>query len=465
MTEELASLSLADISECLKSSPARVDELEESVTAARDAQPDHDPTPYREWRPDVLADMQTDAEKLLRAGKAGPLAGIPISVKDLYGVSGMETFAGTPKSLPEKFTQEGWLISLLRQQGAAFTGKTHTVEFAFGGLGVNGHWGSVRNPWDASVHRVSGGSSAGAGVSLSEGSALIALGTDTGGSVRIPAAMTGNVGLKTSIGRWPTDGVVPLSHTLDTVGLLTRTVADAAFAFAAIEGKTLLQKTGIHGLRIGCIRQMAFDDCSPGVAETVMTALHKLEAAGATLIDADFPEAEAAFDLLCHSGIPAMELRRFIDAELPGWLESMDWPVKRRMVGTDTSKVDFYEDRLKALAQAIASADARFADVDVMVCPTVSVTPPPADECDEPETYAPFNLRSLRNTAIGNYLGLCGLTLPVGRDSAGIPVGLQLLAKGGNDEQLLSVGLAVESLLGQAGDVIGRAPGVITPPR
>lgn len=465
MTEDLASLSLADISDCLKSSPARVDELEESVTAARDAQPDHDPTPYREWRPDVLADMQTDAEKLLRAGKAGPLAGIPISVKDLYGVSGMETFAGTPKSLPEKFTQEGWLISLLRQQGAAFTGKTHTVEFAFGGLGVNGHWGSVRNPWDASVHRVSGGSSAGAGVSLSEGSALIALGTDTGGSVRIPAAMTGNVGLKTSIGRWPTDGVVPLSHTLDTVGLLTRTVADAAFAFAAIEGKTLPQKTEIHGLRIGCIRQMAFDDCSPGVAESVITALQKLEAAGATLIDADFPEAETAFDLLCHSGIPAMELRRFIDAELPDWLESMDWPVKRRMVGTDTSKVDFYEDRLQALAQAIASADARFAGVDVMVCPTVSVTPPPADECDEPETYAPFNLRSLRNTAIGNYLGLCGLTLPVGRDSAGIPVGLQLLAKGGKDEQLLSVGLAVESLLGQAVEVIGRAPGVITPPR
>lgn len=465
MTKELAAQPLADIAERLKASPALVDELEESVTAARDAQPDHDPTPYREWRPDVLADMQTAAEKLLQADKAGPLAGIPVSVKDLYGVSDMETFAGTPKALPGKFTREGWLISLLRKQGAAFTGKTHTVEFAFGGLGVNGHWGSVRNPWDPSVHRVSGGSSAGAGVSLAEGSALLALGTDTGGSVRIPAAMTGNVGLKTSIGRWSTDGVVPLSPTLDTVGVLTRSVADAAFVFAAIEGKRQVQKAETGSLRIGCIRQLAFDGCSPGVTENVMAALKKLEAAGATLIDADFPEAETAFDLLCHSGIPAMELRRFIDAELPDWLESMDWPVKRRMVGTDTSKTGFYEDRLRALAKAIASADARFADVDLMVCPTVAITPPAVAECDEPETYAPSNLLSLRNTAIGNYLGLCGLTLPVGKDSAGMPVGLQLLARGGHDEQLLSAGLAVEGVLGQAADTIGRAPGVVTPPR
>ncbi|MEQ8709013.1 MAG: amidase [Rhodospirillales bacterium] len=463
--DSLAAQPLADIAECLRSSPERVRELEASVIAARAAQPRHDPTPYREWRPDILADMQSNAEKLLRSGKAGRLAGLPVSVKDLYGVRGMETYAGTPKALPEKFSREGWLVSLLRQQGAAFTGKTHTVEFAFGGLGVNGHWGCVRNPWDPAVHRVSGGSSAGAGVSLTEGSALLALGTDTGGSVRIPAAMTGNVGLKTSIGRWSTDGVTPLSHTLDTVGFLARTVADAAFVFAAIEDTSLPQATGPAGLRIGCIRQMAFDDCSPGVTENVMAALRKLEAAGATVTEADFPEAETAFDLLCHSGIPAMELRRFIDAELPDWLQSMDWPVKRRMVGTDTSKVDFYQDRLQALARAVASADARFADFDVMVCPTVSVTPPAVTDCEEPETYAPYNLRSLRNTAIGNYLGLCGLTLPVGKDNAGIPVGLQLLAKGGNDRQLLSVGLAVEALLGQGADILGPAPGVIIPPR
>lgn len=465
MTEKLFDRPLADIAAAVAEKPALARELAETVVAARAAQPERGPTPYREFRADIARSMASAAEDMAANGKNTALTGIPVSVKDLYGVKGTETFAGTPKALPAKFTEEGWLVSLLRKQGTLFTGKTHTVEFAFGGLGVNGHWGTVANPWDRENHRVSGGSSAGAGVSLTEGSALLALGTDTGGSVRIPAAMTGNAGLKTTIGRWSTSGVVPLSGTLDTTGILARTAADIAYAFAAIEGTGAIEAAPLSGLRIGRMKQLVFDDCSDGVTEAVTDALARLEKAGATIVDADFPEAETGFDLLCNSGIPAMELRRFIDAELPEWLESMDWPVKRRMVGTDTSRVAFYEDRLAALAAAIRAADARFGEIDLMVCPTVAITPPVVDSVAEPESYAPANLKSLRNTSVGNYLGLCGMTLPVGLDAAGMPVGLQMLARGGSDLKLVALSLAVEKVLGTGKELLGTAPAVVTPHR
>jgi aspartyl-tRNA(Asn)/glutamyl-tRNA(Gln) amidotransferase subunit A len=465
MTDNLYDLPLSEIAARLASDPGLARHLAEEAIARGEARPENGTGPYREWRPDIARAMADGAVAAMMAGTAGPLGGIPVSVKDLYGVAGTATYAGTPKQLPATFETEGWLVGLLRNQGAVFTGKTHTVEFAFGGLGVNGHWGSVRNPWDDREWRVSGGSSAGAGVSLTEGSALMALGTDTGGSVRIPAAMTGNVGLKTTIGRWPTNGVVPLSHTLDTVGILTRTVADAAFAFAAIEGTGPVEARPLAGLRIGRIGRLAFDDCSHGIVEAVDRALGELEAAGATLVDIEFPEAETAFDLLCNSGIPAMELRRFIDADLPEWLDSMDWPVKRRMVGTDTTKTDHYEASLTRLAEATAAANARFADIDLLACPTVPVTPPVVETVAEPETYAPQNLKSLRNTAIGNYLGLCGVTLPVGLDAAGMPVGLQLLQRGGGDREVLEMALPVEATLGTANERLGRAPGVVTPRR
>lgn len=465
MTADLFDLPLPDIAARLASEPALARSVAEEAIARRDAQPENGTGPYREWRPDIARAMADGAVAALMAGSAGPLCGMPVSVKDLFGVAGTATYAGTPTALPAAFETEGWLIGLLRAQGAVFTGKTHTVEFAFGGLGVNGHWGSVRNPWDPVDWRVSGGSSAGAGVSLAEGSALLALGTDTGGSVRIPAAMTGNAGLKTTIGRWPTTGVVPLSHTLDTVGILTRTIADSAFAFAAIEGTDAVAARPLSRLRIGRIGRLAFDDCSPGIAVAVDAALAELEAAGATLVDIDFPEAAIAFDLLCNSGIPAMELRRNIDSALPDWLDSMDWPVKRRMVGTDTTKTGHYEESLKVLAAATAAANARFEEVDLVACPTVPVTPPVVDSVAEPETYAPQNLKSLRNTAIGNYLGLCGVTLPVGLDAAGMPVGLQLLHRGGGDREVLEMALGVEAALGTGRDRIGTAPGVVTPRR
>ena len=177
------------------------------------------------------------ADRRLEREGAGapPLCGIPVSVKDLYGVAGQPIWGGTGRRLPESWSSDAWLVSRLRDQGVVFVGRTHTVELAFGAVGTNPHHGTPRNPHDPDVHRIPGGSSAGAGVSLVEGSALIALGTDTGGSIRIPASLSGTVGHKTTKGRWPTTGVVPLSPTLDTVGVLTRSVLDAVDVFDVVD--------------------------------------------------------------------------------------------------------------------------------------------------------------------------------------------------------------------------------------
>ena len=192
---------------------------------------------YSHWMPAEARVVAQAADAAFRAGvTVGPLQGLPVSIKDLFAAAGYPCFAGSSRRLSaDPWERDGSLVARLRHQLGVITGKTHMVEFAFGGTGHNSHWGAPYNPWDAAAHRAPGGSSSGAGVSLLEGSALLAFGSDTAGSVRIPACMTGTVGLKVTLGRWPADGVVPLSPTFDTPGLLARSVCDVAYGFAALD--------------------------------------------------------------------------------------------------------------------------------------------------------------------------------------------------------------------------------------
>ena len=191
---------------------------------------------YKLWLGPAARAQAQAADAAFKVGAdLGPAQGLPMSIKDVFGLRGTPTYCGTSRALPAKYETEGPIVGSLRRQLCVFPGKSHTVPFAFGVIGVNKHWGAPRNPWDASSHRMSGGSSSGAGVSLWEGSCLWALGSDAGGSVRAPAALTGTVGLRTSIGRWPTGGVPPLSPTFDTPGILARSVEDLIVGFAAID--------------------------------------------------------------------------------------------------------------------------------------------------------------------------------------------------------------------------------------
>ncbi len=431
-----------------------VDLVEASIQAR---QASADPFgPYKSFDPDRARQQAQVADAAFAAGMdAGPLQGIPVSVKDLFGVRGWPTYGGTALRLPPFWEQEGPVMRAMRSQLGVVMGKTHMVELAFGGLGTNQHWGTPRNPWDREQHRVPGGSSAGAGVSLLEGSALIAFGTDTAGSVRIPASMTGTVGLKTTVGRWPTGGVLPLSSTFDTVGILTRTVRDAVFAFEAIEQGLL----GTHaaprprelaGCRFGVPERFFWEGLSPGIAEAVKTAMHDLEAAGAVMVPLELEATEEAHALFLQGGLAGIEVAAFLSRELPELLEHLDPAVRDRIQASETMPAMEYLRRCSRFAALSHSARASLSTVDALLTPTVAISPPLVSDLQDLENYRRCNLLALRNTAMANLLSLCALSVPVGLDALGLPVGLQLTGAPGRDRALLQVGLAVERALGTA---------------
>ena len=417
---------------------------------------------YKLWMPDHAARAADVADAAFAQGlDFGPLQGLPVSVKDLFGLAGAPTHAGAPKPLPASWEAEGPVVAAVRSGLAVVTGKTHTVEFAFGGVGSNPHWGTPRNPWGGESHRVPGGSSAGAGVSLLEGTAVVALGSDTAGSVRVPASFTGTVGLKTSYERWSLQGIVPLSPSLDTAGVLTRSVADAAFAFAAIDPvcRTPPEPADPARLRLGVIESL-FEDCGPGVAETVRAALAELEGRGVTVESFDLPEMADARAVFAEGGLAVPEFVAFIENELPDFKETLDPNVRGRFEAFGALTSTEYLGRKMRLARAAAAANARLAGVDAIVGPTTPITAPLLQHAAEGEGYRTHNMAALRNTMPGNLLELCGLTIPAGLDGSGMPVGLQLLAPRGTDERLISIGLAVEAVIGPASRRLGTPPGL-----
>jgi aspartyl-tRNA(Asn)/glutamyl-tRNA(Gln) amidotransferase subunit A len=420
---------------------------------------------YSQWAPEHARKCADAADAAFAVGsRAGSLQGIPTSIKDLFAIAGFPTYAGSPKRLPLKFEIEGPVVASLRRQLATVTGKTHMVEFAFGGVGHNAHYGAPRNPWDATAHRSPGGSSSGAGVSLCEGSALLAFGTDTAASVRLPAAVTGNAGLKLTKGRWPTEGIVPLSFTFDTPGILARSMADAAFGFAALDpdlgvGLAFLRDVpaGVDGIRIGIADSWFWDGCENGIGEIVRRAIDSLARAGAIVKDASLPEASEAFEIFVAGGVSGIELRAFLDRELPDWLATIDPVNAPALRNAENLPAREYLSRRLRLVEAARSAAACFGDVDVIATPTVMFTPHVLTD-KGPEKFQAHNRNLVHNVVPVNYLTLCAATLPVGLDRLGMPVGLQLIAKGGNDERLVAIACATERVLGTPREILGTPP-------
>ena len=420
---------------------------------------------YSQWAPEHARKCADAADAAFAVGsRAGSLQGIPASIKDLFAVAGFPTYAGSPKRLPPKFEIEGPVVASLRRQLATVMGKTHMVEFAFGGVGHNAHYGAPRNPWDATTHRSPGGSSSGAGVSLCEGSALLAFGTDTAASVRLPAAVTGNAGLKLTKGRWPTEGIVPLSFTFDTPGILARSMADAAFGFAALDpdlgdGLAFLRDVpaGVDGIRIGIADSWFWDGCENGIGEIVRRAIDSLAGAGAIVKDASLPEAREAFEIFVAGGVSAIELRAFLDRELPDWLATIDPVNAPALRNAENLPAREYLSRRLRLVEAARSAAACFDDVDVIATPTVMFTSHVLTD-EGPEKFQAHNRNLVHNVVPVNYLTLCAATLPVGLDRLGMPVGLQLIAKGGNDERLVAIACAAERILGTPREILGTPP-------
>lgn len=414
---------------------------------------------YKCWSPETGLNTAKKADDVYESGKApSPLQGIPVSVKDIYGHPDFPIFAGSYCELPRRWRQAGPIVQSLQSQQSVVLGKTHTVEFAYGGLGINSHWGTPRNPWCTDAHRTPGGSSSGAGISVSQGSAFVALGTDTAGSVRVPASCTGVVGLKTSHRLWPTEGIVPLSPLLDTAGILTRTAQDSAYAFYAISHPdesiaphrsrldyiNLLQ---IENFRIGIADTGIMWDCQDDISDICMAAVHALESDGCTIVPMEFPNAEAAIEIRDRGGTTSVELIEFLGNELPDWLDNLDPVISERIkIGGDISAIE-YLSRIRQIKQERIEVRNRFDNCDVIAAPTVPISPPLLEQVSTDKDYMPSNLLTLRNTGVGSYLDLCAISLPVGLDYLGMPVGIQFMAPAGKEQLLLAIGQRLESII------------------
>ncbi len=457
----MQSQSLATIAAELRAGKVRSSDLV-ALAAERHAATEPVLNAYRTWAGDRAKVQAAALDVLVASGiDLGPLMGIPVSVKDLFGVPGLPTHAGTNAAFPREWDAAGPVVKTLLSQMGVVTGKTHTVEFAFGGLGTNPHAGTPVNPWSSrETPRVPGGSSSGAGVSLAQGSALLALGTDTAGSVRIPASFTGQTALKVTHGRWSIEGIVPLSPSLDTPGLLARTIADLVYAFEAIdpEAAPAVAAADLSGLRIGIIPNTVWDDVEPSIAENTNQALRVLEKAGAHLSDAPLACTQEALAIFRAGGLAAAELRAFLDRNFPERIGELDPAVMARVAAVDNLTASDYLQRAANLAQYGRTAARVFETVDVLVSPTIPVTAPTIAELANPEIYRKANMLALRNTALANLFGWCAATLPTGLDANGIPSGLQIIAPPMAERRLLAAALAIETAIGSGPEMLGKAP-------
>ncbi len=427
----------------------------------------------------ALAQADAIDAAVARGVDPGPLAGITVSVKDLYGVEGLPIQAGTRRELPERWQREGFLVRALRDLGAVIVGKTHTVELAFGGVGMNPNTGTPVNPWDPVEHRAPGGSSSGAGVSLWEGSALIALGSDTGGSVRIPAAATGVVGHRHTTGRWPTTGVVPLSTTLDTVGILTRTAADSRHVFAlvdALAGKSMAGRTtsrhplpgeahpspvrDLAGLRIGVPREGIWHGVQADIVAVLDRTLAELEAAGAELVEFRAPELREAGERYLDGILVQPERFESLERDLPGFGKVLDDTVGKRLEGAPAVSAVDYIGVLRLRRRLSARLQDRMArdGIELLAAPTLPLTPPTLASIAELESYRAVNRAMLSRTGPASMLDMCAVSLPAGLDDADMPVGLQLIGRSHADHALLDRAVAVERVLGTNLERLGAPP-------
>ncbi len=381
------------------------------------------------------------AERRLRAGAGGALLGIPLAIKDLFATRGVRTTAGSRILRAWVPSKDSEAVSRLRQAGAVLPGKTNLHEFAYGVTNSNPWWGVARNPKDPT--RIPGGSSGGSAIAVVAGMCAGALGSDTGGSIRIPAALCGCVGLKPTYGSIPLDGVVPLGWSLDHAGPLTRTVDDAALLWQVLSGQPARRRPALRDLRLGVMEGSIFSSVQPAVAKAVDAAVGHLRRAGMRTRMLEIPEMAWA------EAIQLVTLRAEASTFHARWLRSRprsygeDVRV-RLQLGALISAADYVlAQRGRArLREALRRA---FTGVDVLAMPTTPIVAPKIGErrVRWRSREEPVDAALVRLTLPFNLTGLPALSVPC-PESSGLPVGLQLVAPWGEEGRLLAVGRALE---------------------
>jgi aspartyl-tRNA(Asn)/glutamyl-tRNA(Gln) amidotransferase subunit A len=407
----------------------------------------------RVFREAALA--SADASDRLRAAGVvpSPLTGIPFSVKDLTDVAGVTTLAGSAtrkQEAPAK--RDATVLARLRAAGAVVMGTTNMTEFAFGGLGINPHFGDCRNPWDRATGRIPGGSSSGTAVSVTDGMAYAGLGTDTMGSVRIPAGLCGITGFKPTASRVPRDGIFPLSTTLDSVGPLANSVECCALVDAIFAGETPqpVKAMPLAGLRLGVPTTLMLDGLDPEVAKAFDAALKKLSKAGAKIEEFAFPEITELMDLNRRSGLSLIECYALHRKWLPTRGEGYDPRIYLRMLLAKNFDVADYYDALQLRAELVTRSAGTTERFDAVVMPTLPVVAPPiAKFTSTEEGRKDAHAILIRNTCVANYLDRCAVTIPC-HEPGTAPVGFTVMGERMGDRRVLEIGRGVEGVISQA---------------
>jgi len=404
--------------------------------------------------------VHVDVEAAIEAAKAmdrlrevkaapSPYAGIPVSIKDLFDIKGQVTRAGS-RALDDSAPAEADapVVARLRRAGFIVIGRTNMTEFAYSGIGINPHYGTPKSAWQRHVGHVPGGSSSGAAVSVTDGMAHAALGTDTGGSCRIPAAYNGIVGFKPTQRRVPREGGVPLSFTLDSFGPLARTVACCAVLDAVLADEPVapLQPRPIKGMRLAVPTTVALDELDDEVARTFERTLETLSRQGALIERIAVPEFLDVGVMNAKGGFAAAESYAWHRYLIASHGDVYDPRVSSRIMRGEAISAADYIDLLEARKSLIARSTMRLASHDALVMPTTAITPPRIADLADDKAFAKANLLSLRNCTLINMIDGCAISLPCHREGEA-PVGLMLAASGGSDRRIFELAAAMEAMV------------------
>jgi aspartyl-tRNA(Asn)/glutamyl-tRNA(Gln) amidotransferase subunit A len=404
--------------------------------------------------------LHVDAEAAIEAAEAmdrlrqinaapSPFAGIPISIKDLFDIKGQVTRAGS-RALEDSppATADAPVVARLRRAGFVVIGRTNMTEFAYSGIGINPHFGTPKGAWQRGTGHVPGGSSSGAAVSVLDGMAHGALGTDTGGSCRIPAAYNGIVGFKPTQRRVPLDGGVPLSFTLDSFGPLARTVNCCAVldAVLADEPVTPLQPRQVKGMRLAVPTTVALDELEDAVAQAFERALDKLSREGALIERIAVPEFLDIAPMSAKGGFAAAESYAWHRYLIAAKGDIYDPRVASRIMRGESQSAADYIDLIKARKSLVARFEKRIAPYDALVLPTTANTPPTIADMKDDKAFTKANLLALRNCTLINMIDGCAISLPAHREGD-VPVGLMLAAAGGSDRRIFELAAGMEDVI------------------
>jgi aspartyl-tRNA(Asn)/glutamyl-tRNA(Gln) amidotransferase subunit A len=378
-----------------------------------------------------------------------PYAGIPVSIKDLFDIRGQVTRAGS-RALDDSPPAEADapVVARLRRAGFIVIGRTNMTEFAYSGIGINPHYGTPKGAWQRSVGHVPGGSSSGAAVSVADGMAHGALGTDTGGSCRIPAAFNGIVGFKPTQRRVPLDGGVPLSFSLDSFGPIARTVGCCAVLDAVLADEPVipLQPRPIRGMRLAAPTTIVLDELEDAVARTFDRALETLSRQGALIERIAVPEFLDMAQMNAKGGFSAAESYAWHRYLIASKGDIYDPRVASRIMRGESQSAADYVDLLGARRSLIARIAVRLAPYDAMILPTTANTPPRIADLAEDKAFTSANLLALRNCSLVNVIDGCAISLPAHREGE-VPVGLMLAATGGADRRIFDLAAGMEGVV------------------